>query len=75
MAKQDKRELRIRHNPRNVSLEDFESLIKRYGEIIDGHSHPKAYIANHIYPYKRENPVKGHYVDQILRFIDELKEE
>jgi metallophosphoesterase superfamily enzyme len=75
MAKQDKRELRIRHNPRNVSLEDFESLIKRYGEIIDGHSHPKAHIANHIYPYKRENPVKGHFVYQILRFIDELKEE
>jgi len=75
MAKKDKRELRIQRNPRNVSLEDFESLIKRYGEIIEGHSHPKAHIANHVYPYKRENPIKGCYVDQILRFIDELKVE
>jgi metallophosphoesterase superfamily enzyme len=75
MAKKDKRELRIQHNPRNVSLEDFESLIKRYGEIIEGHSHPKAHIANHVFPYKRENPIKGCYVDQILRFIDELKVE
>lgn len=75
MAKQDKREQRIRHNPRNVSLEDFESLIKQYGEIIEGRSHPKAHIAKHIYPYKRENPVKGCYVDQILRFINEVKKE
>ena len=75
MVKQDKREQRIRQNPRNVSLKDFESLINQYGEIIEGHSHPKAHIANHIYPYKRENPVKGWYVDQILRFINEVKKE
>jgi metallophosphoesterase superfamily enzyme len=75
MGKQDKRELRIRQNPKNVSLEDFETLIKRYGEIIEGHSHPKAHIGNHVYSYKRENPIKGCYVDLILRFIDEVKRE
>ncbi len=74
MTKQEKRESKIRQNTKNVSLEDFESLIKRYGKIIEGHRHPKAFINNHIYPYKRENPVKAHYIEQILRFIDELKE-
>jgi hypothetical protein len=75
MGKQDKREERIRANTRNVSIEEFEALIKRYGEIIEGHSHPKAHINNHFYPYKRQNPVSAHYVEDILRFIDEMKGE
>lgn len=75
MSKKSKREEKIRRNLTNVSLEDFEALIKRYGEIIGGGSHPKAHINNHVYPYKRENPVKAHYVEAILGFIDELEGE
>ncbi len=75
MSKADKKEQRIRKNAANVSLEDFEALIQRYGEIIGGGSHPKAHIGNHVYPYKRENPVKAHYVEAVLSLIDELKGE
>jgi hypothetical protein len=75
MGKAEKREQKIRENTQNVSLEDFEALIKKYGEIIQGGSHPKAHIGNHIYPYKRENPVKAHYVEAILGLIDEAEEE
>jgi len=75
MSKPEKREQRIRNNPDNVSLDEFEALIKRYGEIIEGGSHPKAHIKTHVYPYKRESPVKSHYVEAILGFIDEFKEE
>jgi hypothetical protein len=73
MSKADKKETRIRKNITNVSLEDFEALIKRHGEVIEGGNHPKAHIGNHVYPYKRENPVKAHYVEAILRLIDELE--
>jgi hypothetical protein len=73
MSKGDKQEQRIRKNTANVSLEDFQTLIKMYGEIIEGGSHLKAHIGNHVYPYKRENPVKAHYVEAVLGFIDELK--
>jgi len=75
VSKKEKLEVKIRNNPRNVSLDDFEALIKHYGEIIGGGSHPKAHINNHIYPFKRENPVKSHYVEAVLGFIDELKGE
>ena len=75
MGKADKKEQRIRQNTANVSLKNLEALIKQYGEIIDGGSHPKAHIGNHIYPYKKESPVKMHYVEAILRLIDELKGE
>jgi hypothetical protein len=75
VTKKEKLEAKIRNNPRNVSLEDFESLIKQYGEIFGGGSHSKAYINNHVYPYKKENPVKAHYVESVLKFIDELKGE
>jgi len=75
MSRADKKEQRIRENTANVSLEDFEALIKRYGEVISGGSHPKAYIGNHVFPYKKENPVKAHYVEAILRFIDEQRGE
>ncbi|HSW58682.1 MAG TPA: hypothetical protein VLH15_09780 [Dehalococcoidales bacterium] len=75
MNKPDKKEQRIRKNTANVSLNDFEALIKRYGEIVQGGSHPKAHIGNHVFPYKKENPVKSHYVEAILKFIDEVKGE
>jgi hypothetical protein len=73
LSKAEKREQKIRENTKNVSLEDFEAFIKKYGEIIQGGSHPKAHIGNHIYPYKRENPVKAHSVEAILALIDEAE--
>ncbi|NLE08547.1 MAG: hypothetical protein GX631_04760 [Dehalococcoidales bacterium] len=74
MSKSEKREQRIRDNTANVSLHEFEALILRYGEIVEGANHPKAHIGNHIFPYKRENPVKAHYVEAVLGFIDEAEE-
>jgi len=44
MSKQDKREKKIRQNPKNVSLEDFERLINTYGYIKGSGSHLKARI-------------------------------
>ena len=75
MSKTDKRELRIRDNINNVSIEEFEALIKRYGRIIKGGSHPKAYVGGHVYAYRRHNPVSAHYVEAIIKFIDEMKGE
>ena len=75
MSKTDKRELRIRQNINNVSIEELEALIKRYGRIIEGGSHPKAFINGHVYPYKRHNPVSAHYVETIIKFIDEMEGE
>ena len=73
MSKADKREQRIRANPTNVSLEEFEALIKRYGYIKKGGDHPKAIIGNVMFPYKRTNPVKPPYVEGVLEIIDELE--
>jgi hypothetical protein len=74
MTKKEHREQKIRHNTSNVSLPEFEALIRRYGKIVEGGSHPKAHIGNHYYPYKRTNPVDGHYVRGVLRLIDEMEE-
>ncbi len=73
MSKTEKREQRIRENPCNVSLEDFEALVNQYGYIQFGGSHPKAIIGNILFPYKRSNPVKTPYVEGILEIIDKLK--
>jgi hypothetical protein len=73
MSKTDKREERIRQNPTNVSLEDFEALINTYGYIKKNGSHLKARIANYTMPYKRENPMKYCYVKDLLQIIDSLK--
>ncbi len=73
MTKKDRREQKIRNNTANVSLTEFEALIKRYGEIVEGGSHPKAHINQHYYPYKRSNPVDGHYVRGVIRLIDEME--
>lgn len=73
MSKTEKREQRIRLNPANVSLEDFEALINQYGYITEGGNHPKARIEHNVYPYKRENPVNRAYVKGILEIIDSLK--
>lgn len=73
MSKAEKREQKIRENPRNVTLEDFEALINQYGFIKFGGSHPKAIIGNIMFPYKRENPIKPAYVEGILAIIDNQK--
>jgi len=73
MSKADKREQRIRENPGNVSVEDFEALIKRYGYVKEGGAHPKAIIGKIKYPYKRENPIKQAYVEGLLEIIDDLR--
>jgi hypothetical protein len=75
MTKQDKREQKIRANRNNVSIEEFESLIRQYGKIEEGSKHPKALINGHYFPYKRTNPVSAYYVDSILGIIDEINQE
>ena len=72
MSKQDKREKKIRQNPKNVSLEDFERLINTYGYIKGSGSHLKARIGAFTLPYKRENPIKPIYVKELLKLIDSL---
>ena len=62
MSKQEKLEQKIRNNPRNVSLEDFEALINVYGYVDRGEKHPKAIISKFTLPYKNENPVKLAYI-------------
>jgi hypothetical protein len=61
----------IRRNPRNVPLQDFEALIRRYGYIEEGAKHPKAIIGMRTMPYKRESPVKSCYVKELLEIIGE----
>jgi phosphotransferase system IIB component len=73
MSKEEKRETRIRQNPRNVSIVDFEALINQYGYIKFGGGHPQAIIGMHKYAYKRTNPVKLPYVEYLLILIDESK--
>jgi hypothetical protein len=73
MTKAGKKEQRIRENPSNVSLEDFEALINQYGHIRFGSNHPKAIIGNIMFPYKRSNPVRTPYVEGILDIIDHFK--
>lgn len=72
MNKRDKREQRIRQNPTNVSLEDFEGLVNTYGYIKGSGSHLKARIGAFTLPYKRENPVKTVYVKELPKLIDSL---
>ena len=74
MTKEQKRLERIRRNPRNVSLEDFEALINAYGYIEEGSKHPKAIIGegNYPMPYKREKRIKSCYVKELLDILDSL---
>ena len=72
MSKKEKLEAKIRNNPRNVSLEDFESLIFQYGEIREGGSHPQAIIGKGVVSYKRTNPMQTPYILLILNLIDAL---
>jgi len=72
VSQKEKLLARVRRNPRNVSLGEFESLINVYGYIEEGAKHPKAIIESYTLPYKRENPVKSCYVVELLEIIDSL---
>lgn len=72
MTKKQKGLDKVCHNVRNVSLDDFEGLIKEYGYIEEGSKHPKAIIGIHTMPYKRESPVKYCYVKELIDIINSL---
>jgi hypothetical protein len=72
MSKKEKQEQKIRSNPSNVSLEDFEALVNQYGHVREGGKHPQAVIGNRFMSYKRTNPIKSAYVKQLLAYIDNL---
>jgi hypothetical protein len=72
MAPKPESEGKRHRKTRNVSLREFESMIKRYGHIEEGSKHPKAIIGNYTMPYKRENPVKTCYVKELYNIIDSL---
>jgi hypothetical protein len=73
MSKREKREDSIRNNMANVSLEDFEALVKQYGQIKEGAKHPKAIIGKEVLSYKRTNPVHRPYVIELLAMINTIK--
>jgi hypothetical protein len=72
MSKKEKVEARIRNNPKNVSLDDFEALVNKYGRIEMGGKHAKARIGNATLTYKRVNPIPPEYVNDLLEIIDTL---
>jgi hypothetical protein len=72
VSKKEKLEVKMRNNPRNVSLGDFEALIRQYGQIKEGGSHPQAIIGRRVFAYKRTNPVLTPYVTKVLDLIDAL---
>jgi hypothetical protein len=72
VSQKEKLLARMRRNPKNVSLNDYESLISDYGYIEEGAKHPKAIIGVYTLPYKRENPVKSCYIVDLLEIIDSL---
>ncbi len=73
MTKKEKLETKIRNNPRNVSLNDFEALVKSYGNIKEGGRHPLATIGKRVFAYRRTNPMQTPYVIKILELIDDFK--
>jgi hypothetical protein len=72
VSKKEKLEARIRNNPRNVSLDDFEGLVTQYGLIEVGGKHSKARVGNATLTYKRVNPMPPEYVMDLLDIIDSL---
>lgn len=72
MSKKEKVEARVRNNPKNVSLDDFEALVNKYGRIEMGGKHAKARIGNATLTYKRVNPIPPEYVNDLLEIIDTL---
>jgi len=75
MGKKEKREEKIRQNTKNVPLNDYEWLIKKYGNIRKGGGHPIALIDGCPYPipYARTKRVKEDYVLKLLHAIDSVK--
>ena len=73
MSKKGKLEAKIRNNPRNVSLDDFEALVNSYGTVEIGAKHAKAKIGNATLTYKRVNPMPPEYVTDLLEIIDTSK--
>lgn len=72
MGKKEKLEARIRNNPRNVSLADFEAFVCQYGHIETGGKHAKARIGKATLTYKRVNPMPPEYVADLLEIIDTI---
>jgi hypothetical protein len=70
LTKKEKLLERVRKNPRNVSEEEFESLIRVFGHIEEGGNHPLAIIGDYTLPYKRENPIKTCYIKDLVEIID-----
>jgi hypothetical protein len=70
MSKKDKLETKIRNNPKNVTLDEFETLVSKYGLIKMGGKHAKAVIGNYTLTYKRVNPIPPEYVTDLLDIID-----
>jgi len=70
LSKKDKLEIRIRNNPKNVSLGDFEALIKKYGFVETGSKHAKARIGTATLTYKRVNPIPAEYVIDLIEIIN-----
>lgn len=63
---------KARRNPRNLSREEFESLVRVYGHIEEGGSHPLAVICEYTLPYKRENPIKACYTKELISILDSI---
>jgi hypothetical protein len=72
VSKKEKLEARIRNNPRNISLDDFETLVRKHGYIEMGGKHAKARIGNNTLTYKRVNPMPPEFITDLLEIIDTL---
>ena len=72
MTRKEKLLEKVRKNPRNISKEEFESLIRLFGYIEEGGNHPLAIIGDCTLPYKRENPVKICYIKDLIEIIDSI---
>ncbi|MGD0855720.1 MAG: toxin HicA [Dehalococcoidia bacterium] len=72
MTRKEKLLEKVRKNPRNVSKEEFESLIRLFGYIEEGGNHPLAIIGDYTLPYKRENSVKLCYIKDLIEIIDSI---
>ena len=72
MTKKEKRLQKLGQNIRNVSLEEFETIINEYGRIEFGGRHPKAIIGRRVLAYKRKNPVGPWYVEELISVIQNL---
>ena len=75
MTGREKREQKIRANPSNVSLEDFESLVRCYGHIEEGGKHPHVVIGPRMLAYKRINPVRRSAIKKTLEIINDLSKQ